>query len=241
MDRMKRTDPPNQAQYDHERPNASPRAKIMLTRPPAARIVRSDADLAALIDQAKVARELWSPVFFKLRGKPTPAPARVGMAYVRSTAFTCRMNEYRRARRERTFGYDPDNAVWDTWATKPEVEIDVDNPAVRETLYELIRSGVADLTQHEACLILEWAFDSTGRTIPQIHDDVGACSANPFRCRVLALEKILRHVEAIDPALMYELFGDSALPHRFVLFAGKPFPTRNAFAPLRPTPPARDT
>jgi hypothetical protein len=163
----------------------------------------SDEILADLIRAAGVPRELIAQVFLKLSGRDIPDDPRVAARYIKRAAHNIFLDEMRRQARECTFACEPDDPVWDGFATEPSITVGWDNAICKGKLSVLIEIGIAMLTPHERQLVRLWAARPNDRrvSVAAIHAATrGPCGHGPDYCCRATLAKLTRIVFGIAVA-----------------------------------------
>jgi hypothetical protein len=163
----------------------------------------SDEILADLIRAAGVPRELIAQVFLKLTGREIPDDPKAAVRYVKRVAHNIFLDEMRRQARAGTFACEPDDPVWDGFATEPSIPVGWDNAICKERLSVLIEIGIAMLSPHERQLVRLWATRPNDRrvSVATIHAATReSCGHGPDYCCRATLAKLTRIVFGIAVA-----------------------------------------
>jgi hypothetical protein len=162
-----------------------------------------DETLADLIRAAGVPRESIAEVFLKLSGRDIPDDPNAAARYIKRVARNIFLDEMRRQAREGVFACEPDDQIWDGFASEPSITVGWDNAIGKEKLGVLIEIGIAMLSPHERQLVRLWAARPNDRrvSVAAIHAQTREpCGHGPDYCCRATLAKLTRIVFGIGVA-----------------------------------------
>jgi hypothetical protein len=157
-----------------------------------------DQTIANLIFEARVPRKDVARVYFKLMGHALPADEKLAKAYVRRTLQRARIDEKRRAKRDRAFSWHPQSAVWDKLTLD---QIHPDDVERKQTMHALIQTGIALLSPHYRSLVRAWLDRSAKNNVTEIHESLPqSCGFGAYHCKNKAFATLTRIVSGLAVA-----------------------------------------